>query len=91
MGSIENSRIVNRNVGAKTAEIIDEASTGHNTINDQKMIDIEGSAMESVISANSRAGGPQLSLKVSAANSRENNKEIEMIQQQMQDEDDNNQ
>lgn len=44
------------------------------------MIDIEGSAMESVISANSRAGGPQLSLKVSAANSRENNKEIEMIQ-----------
>jgi len=35
--------------------------------------------MESVISANSRAGGPQLSLKVSSVNSRENNKEIEMI------------
>jgi hypothetical protein len=44
------------------------------------MIDIEGSAMESVISANSRAGGPQLSLKVSAANNRENNKEIEIMQ-----------
>jgi hypothetical protein len=78
MGSIENSRIANRNHGMKTGEIIEEASTGRNTIHDHKMVDIEGSAMESVISANSRGGGAQ-SLKYSGANNRENSKEVEMM------------
>jgi hypothetical protein len=56
MGSIENSRIGNRNAIIKTGEIIEVASR-NNTIIDKQNVDIEGSAMESVVSADSRKDG----------------------------------
>jgi hypothetical protein len=56
MGSIENSRIGNRNGIFKTGEIIEEGGTVNNS-NEQKLLDIEGSAMESINSGNSRGGG----------------------------------
>ena len=56
MGSIENSRIGNRNGIFKTGEIIKEGGTVNNS-NEEKLLDIEGSAMESINSGNSRGGG----------------------------------
>jgi hypothetical protein len=56
MGSIENSRIGNRNAILKTSEIIEEGGTVNNS-NEEKLLDIEGSAMESINSDNSRGGG----------------------------------
>jgi hypothetical protein len=81
MGSIQNSRIGNRNAIIKTGEIVEEASR-NNTIIDKQNVDIEGSAMESVVSADSRKdSGIQQSLKYSGENKPANSKDIETMQQ----------
>lgn len=85
MGSIENSKIGTRNAANKTGDFQQEGGIYNNNSIEQKLVDIEGSAMESINSVNSKGQ----SLKYSGGNNRENSKDIEQMQQQMQDEDDN--